>query len=133
MYIDIKFCPLYVPINYISYINAFILALSHTDAFLQHNTTASYTLPLQFYQVIFASWWGTLKPHYCRQKILEIKHVKKCIFNQNVNVSSFSQLIISQIIIFRIYQNMYQEYSKKISKIEYQNIIHTLNMTHQSC
>ena len=55
MYIDIKFCPLYVPINYISYINAFILALSHTDAFLQHNTAASYILPSRLYQVIFPS------------------------------------------------------------------------------
>ena len=55
MYIDITFFPLYVSKNYINSINAFILAFSHTDAILQHNTTASYTLPLQFYQVIFAS------------------------------------------------------------------------------
>ena len=55
MYIDITFCALYVSKHYVDSINAFFLALSHTDAFLQHNTTASYTLPLQFYQVIFAS------------------------------------------------------------------------------
>ena len=48
MYIDIKIGVLYVSKKYINSINAFILALSHTDAFLQHKTTASYSLPLAF-------------------------------------------------------------------------------------
>ena len=46
MYIIIKFYILYVSKSYINSINTFILPLSHTDAFRQNDTTASYTLKI---------------------------------------------------------------------------------------